>query len=164
MKEVEVFTDGACRGNPGRGGCACILQYREQCKELSVGFKKTTNNRMELRAVIMALEALNEPCHVSIYSDSKYVVNAINKHWLSSWNRNSWRKADKKPVLNVDLWKMLDRLLKIHCCKFTWVKGHASNKNNNRCDELATIVADGKDLREDLGFTENPNNPQQELF
>lgn len=164
MKEVEVFTDGACRGNPGRGGCACVLLYRDQRKELSVGFQKTTNNRMELRAVIMALEALKEPCRVSIYSDSKYVVNAVNKHWLSSWSRNFWRKADKKPVLNVDLWKLLDEMLKKHSCKFTWVKGHASNVNNNRCDELATAIADGGNLSTDSGFVESYNDSQQELF
>ncbi|NLK83620.1 MAG: ribonuclease HI [Lentisphaerae bacterium] len=164
MKEVEVFTDGSCRGNPGPGGCACILCYQQHSKEVFCGFLKTTNNRMELRAIILALELLKEPCRVTIYSDSKYVVCAVNDGWLNGWKGNFWRKSDKKTVLNIDLWKHLDILIQKHECRFVWVKGHAVNENNNRCDELARSAANSKDLSEDHGFIENTELINVELF
>ena len=142
MKEVTVYTDGACRGNPGKGGWGAILMYGGAKKELSGGEKETTNNKMELTAVIKALEALKEPCKVALYSDSKYVTDAINKDWVYSWQRNGWRKADKKPALNVELWEQLLPLLEKHDVTFIWVKGHADNEYNERCDKLATAEAD----------------------
>ena len=137
MKHVEIFTDGACSGNPGKGGWGAILRYGDVTKELSGGELDTTNNRMELTAVIKALEALREPCQVTFTSDSKYVTDAVTKGWVYSWKRNGWRKADKKPTLNVDLWERLLPLLKQHEVTFVWVKGHAGHPENERCDELA---------------------------
>jgi len=154
MKEVEIFTDGACSGNPGPGGYGVILLYGKFRKECSGGFSRTTNNRMEIFAAIVALEALKEPCKVTLCSDSSYLVNAVSKHWISGWKRSGWRKADRKPVLNADLWQRLDASLSTHQVTFQWVKGHASNVNNNRCDELATTAAAAKDLPPDPGFTE----------
>lgn len=140
MKEVIIYTDGACSGNPGPGGWGCVLLYGEHRKELSGGEKETTNNRMELTAAIRALEALNAPCKVELYSDSAYLVNAFEQGWLKNWIRRGWVKADKKPVENVDLWKRILELIGIHEVMFHKVKGHASNKENNRCDELATAA------------------------
>lgn len=137
MKKVEVYTDGACSGNPGKGGWGAVLVYNGAEKELSGGEKETTNNRMELTAVIKALEALKEPCEVTLTTDSKYVCDAINQGWLNSWVKNNWRKADKKPVLNVDLWQKLIPQLNIHCVEFCWVKGHNGHPYNERCDALA---------------------------
>ena len=137
MKTVTVYTDGACSGNPGPGGWGAILDYMGHKKELSGGERETTNNRMELSGVIAALEALREPCVVELYSDSKYVTDALTKGWARSWQRNGWRKADKKPALNVDLWERLLALCDIHEVRCHWVKGHADNEFNNRCDQLA---------------------------
>ena len=137
MKKVEIYTDGACTGNPGKGGFGAVLIYNGVEKEISKGFRKTTNNRMELMAAIEALELLKEPCEVDLYSDSKYLTDAINKDWLSSWMKNGWRKADKKPVLNVDLWQKLVQLTEKHSVNFIWVKGHAGNMYNEKCDLLA---------------------------
>ena len=137
MKLVEIFTDGACSGNPGPGGWAAILRFNETEKELSGGEKETTNNRMELTAVIKALEALKYPCEVVVTTDSKYVCDAINKNWVYSWKNNDWRKKDKKPALNVDLWKQLLELLEKHKVSFKWVKGHNDHPENERCDKLA---------------------------
>ena len=142
MKHVEIYTDGACRGNPGRGGWGAILVYNGIEKELSGGDKETTNNRMELSAVIAALSALREPCRVTLTTDSQYVVNAIEKGWLASWMKNKWRKSDKSAVLNVDLWQELVTLLDKHEVTFVWVKGHNGHPYNERCDELATAFAD----------------------
>jgi ribonuclease HI len=136
-KRVEIFTDGACSGNPGPGGYGAILRYGEHIKELSGGEEQTTNNRMELTAVIIALEALKEPCSVVLTTDSKYVVDGIEKGWAKSWRENGWKKKDKKPALNPDLWGRLLDLLEIHEVKFNWVKGHAGHPENERCDELA---------------------------
>lgn len=136
-KYIEIFTDGACSGNPGPGGWGAILRYGNREKELSGGEKDTTNNRMELTAVIMALEALKEPCIVKLTTDSKYVCDAINQNWVYSWQKNGWKKADKKPALNVDLWERLLPLLEIHEVTFCWVKGHAGHRENERCDALA---------------------------
>lgn len=143
MRHVDIYTDGACRGNPGRGGWGAILVYGGREKELSGGDKLTTNNRMELSAVIAALSALKEPCDVKLTTDSQYVVNAIEKGWLSSWMKNNWRKSDKSAVLNVDLWQKLVELLDVHKVTFVWVKGHNGHPYNERCDVLATTFADG---------------------
>lgn len=137
MKFVELFTDGACSGNPGKGGWGAILRYEGHEKELSGGETETTNNRMELTAVIRGLEALKEPCHVRLTSDSKYVIDAIDKGWVYSWKRNNWRKADKKPALNVDLWERLLPLLERHQVELVWVKGHQGHPENERCDKMA---------------------------
>ncbi len=137
MKEVTVYTDGACSGNPGPGGFCAILVYQGKEKVLSGSEKDTTNNRMELLAVITALEALKEPCKVQVVSDSKYVVDAIEKGWLVSWQQKGWRKADKKPVLNVELWQRLLPLLQTHKVAFTWIRGHAGHPYNERCDAVA---------------------------
>ena len=137
MKKVTVYTDGACSGNPGPGGWCAILVYNENEKLISDGEEETTNNRMELTAVVSALEALKTECEVDIVSDSKYVVDAINKGWLESWQNKNWRKADGKPVLNVDLWKRLVFQLNRHEVSFLWVKGHDGHGYNERCDEAA---------------------------
>lgn len=136
-KTVTIYTDGACSGNPGPGGWAAILRYGEHEKELSGGEAQTTNNRMELTAVLRALEALKEPCTVELYTDSKYIADAILKGWVFSWQKNGWRKADKKPALNVDLWEQLLAHMETHTLQIHWVKGHADNPYNNRCDQLA---------------------------
>ena len=142
MKQVTIYTDGACSGNPGPGGWGAILEWKGHEKELSGGEKETTNNRMELSAVIFALQALKEPCAVDLFTDSKYVFDAVDKGWVFQWRLNGWRKADKKPALNVDLWETLLPLLERHTVAWHWVKGHAENEKNNRCDQLA--VAESK--------------------
>ncbi len=142
MKRVELYTDGACRGNPGPGGWGAILVYHGKEKELSGGEASTTNNRMELMAAIAGMSALREPCEIVLTSDSKYLVDAINKGWLASWKRNGWRKADKSAVLNVELWQKIDSLLQIHEVSFVWVHGHTGHPYNERCDALATAYAD----------------------
>ena len=137
MKNVILYTDGACSGNPGVGGWGAVLLYGEHKREFSGGEAETTNNRMELLAVIEGLEKLKYPCHVDIYSDSSYTVNGFTEGWIYSWEKNGWKKADKKPVLNVDLWQKLLSLTRVHDVAFHWVKGHAENELNNRCDALA---------------------------
>ena len=138
MKQVVIYTDGACSGNPGPGGWGAILMYRDKKLEISGYEAHTTNNRMELMAPIQALTRLKEPCGVSVYSDSAYLVNAFEKHWLDSWQRHNWVKSDKKPVENKDLWQELLKYTGIHQIQWIKVKGHADNPYNNRCDELAT--------------------------
>ncbi len=137
MKTVILYTDGACSGNPGPGGWGAILEYKGHEKELSGGEKSTTNNRMELTAVIEGLQAQKESCVVELYSDSKYVIDGLSKGWAASWRKNGWRKADKKPALNPDLWETLLNLTENHEMRYHWVKGHAENPKNNRCDEMA---------------------------
>ena len=137
MKTVTIYTDGACSGNPGPGGWGAILMYGPHKKEMSGGASQTTNNRMELIGVISALEALKEPCTVELYSDSKYVIDALEKGWAKGWRARGWVKGDKKPALNPDLWERLLELCQYHKVNLHWVKGHASNPYNNRCDELA---------------------------
>ena len=137
MKTVTIYTDGACSGNPGPGGWGAILEWNGVEKELSGGEKQTTNNRMELTGVISALKKLKEPCRVELYTDSKYVCDAVIKRWVYGWRAKGWVKADKKPALNVDLWEQLLPLLEYHEVAWHWVKGHASNEKNNRCDALA---------------------------
>ena len=140
MKTVEIYTDGACSGNPGPGGWGAVLRYQGKEKELSGGEAMTTNNRMELTAVIRALEALKEPCVVELWSDSKYVIDALEKGWAKGWRKKGWIKSDKKPALNPDLWERLLDLTEKHKMRCHWVKGHADNAYNNRCDALAVAA------------------------
>ena len=146
---VKIYTDGAARGNPdGPGGYGTVLEYVDtkgqlQKKELSLGYDKTTNNRMELMAVIAGLEALNRSCEVEVYSDSQYVVNAFNQHWVDGWIKKGWKRGKNEPVKNVDLWKRLLEAKQKHSVTFHWVKGHDGHPQNERCDELATTAADG---------------------
>lgn len=137
MKHVDIFTDGACSGNPGPGGWAAILRYNNTEKEISGSEKETTNNRMELLSAIMALRTLKEPCEVTLTSDSKYLIDSVTKGWVYSWKQNNWKKADKKMALNIDLWEELLKLLDVHKVTFTWIKGHDGHKENERCDALA---------------------------
>lgn len=137
IKCVDIFTDGACSGNPGPGGWGVVLRFGAHEKELSGGEKKTTNNRMELTAAIMGLSALKEKCQVRLVTDSKYVADGITKGWAESWQKNGWRKADKKPALNPDLWEKLLELINYHDVTIDWVKGHAGHPENERCDKLA---------------------------
>ena len=140
MKQVTIYTDGACSGNPGPGGWGAILRYGAAEKVLSGGEAETTNNRMELQGVIHALQALREPCIVELWSDSRYVVDALEKGWVVSWRARGWRRADKKPALNQDLWEILLPLTEMHELHCHWVKGHAENEYNNRCDALAVAA------------------------
>ena len=142
MKKVDIYTDGACSGNPGKGGWCAILLYGGREKVLSGGEAETTNNRMEVYAAIAGLSALKEKCAVDLYSDSAYLVNAIEQHWLDNWRRNSWRTADNKPVKNQDLWQSLSEKLGLHDVTFIKVKGHADNEYNNRCDAAARAEID----------------------
>lgn len=155
MKEIIMYTDGACSGNPGKGGYGTVLMYGEHRKELSGGFVETTNNRMELLAVILGLEELRYPCKVQLYSDSKYVVDAVEKSWLVSWEAKQWTRGKNQPLLNVDLWKRLFLLLKKHEVSFHWVKGHANNLENERCDFLATQAILNRMLKIDENYSKN---------
>ena len=153
--QVDIYTDGAARGNPeGPGGYGTVLEYRDtkgnlHTKELSQGYRKTTNTRMELMAAIAGLEALNRPCQVNLYSDSKYLVDAFNQHWIENWVRKGWKRGKNEPVKNIDLWKRLLAAKEPHQVTFIWVKGHDGHPQNERCDALATGAADGEDLAED---------------
>jgi ribonuclease HI len=152
QKGLTIYTDGAARGNPGRGGYGAILMWKGEAKEISGGFLHTTNNRMELMSVIAALESLNRSgLDIEIYSDSKYVVQAVNEGWLNNWIKTDFKGGKK----NKDLWMRFYKLSSNHQIKFIWVKGHASNPYNQRCDELATAAADGNNLGEDNGYTQN---------
>jgi len=154
MKEVVIYTDGACTGNPGPGGYGAVMIYGTRRKELSGGFEATTNNRMEILAAIKALEALREPCKVKLYSDSRYLVDAIEKKWAIRWRQNGWMRNTKENALNVDLWRRLLAFLDVHNVKFIWVKGHAQNKENERCDELAREAIAAGALSVDDGYKE----------
>ena len=153
---VTIYTDGAARGNPdGPGGYGTVIHYVDpkgelHVREFSAGYKKTTNNRMELMAAIAGLEALTRPCNVNLISDSKYLVDAFNQHWIEGWIKKGWKRGKNEPVKNVDLWKRLLEAMKIHNVTFTWVKGHAGHEMNERCDELATTTADGSNLLDDI--------------
>lgn len=150
--KVTIYTDGAARGNPeGPGGYGAVLEYIDtkgimHVKELSAGFRRTTNNRMEMMAVIAAFEALNRPCEVDLISDSKYVIDAFNQHWIDSWIKKGWKRGKNEPVKNVDLWKRMLCAMQPHKVTFHWVKGHNGHEQNERCDELATTAADGHEL------------------
>ena len=150
MKSVEIFTDGACSGNPGPGGYGVILKSNGNTKQLSQGFKNTTNNRMELRAVIEGLKALKEKCHVLVYSDSKYIVDAIEKGWAHRWEANNWYRNKKEKALNIDLWIELLDLLDKHQVRFRWVKGHAGHPENELCDQMAVAAAASENLFDDI--------------
>lgn len=151
MKKVTLYSDGACSGNPGPGGFGTILQWSDQERELSGGFRKTTNNRMELLGVISGLQALKEPCEVVVVTDSQYVVNAIEKGWARSWRAKGWRRSTG-PALNPDLWGTLLDLCDKHRVKFTWIRGHSGHPQNERCDRLAVDAAHARDLPADSGF------------
>ncbi len=158
MFQVTLYTDGSSRGNPGPGGYGSVLQYTDRFgtlhqREFSRGYKNTTNNRMELMGVIAGLEALNKPCAVTVYSDSRYVVDAFSQHWVDSWIKKGWRRAGG-PVKNVDLWKRLLAAMKPHQVTFCWVKGHDGHPMNEKCDQLATAAADGDGLLTDAGMEE----------
>lgn len=142
LKSIQIFTDGACKGNPGPGGWGAILKYKGHEKEISGGENPTTNNRMEITAVIKALELLKEPCSITLYSDSQYVCNAISKGWAKKWQQNNWMRNKKEPALNPDLWETLLRLLERHELEIVWVKGHAGHPENERCDRLAVLAAE----------------------
>ena len=158
MMKVTIYTDGAARGNPdGPGGYGTVIEYVDpkgklHVKELSQGYEKTTNNRMELMAVIAGLEALNRPCQVDLFSDSKYVVDAFNQKWIDGWIKKNWNRGKSGPVKNIDLWKRLLKAKEIHQVTFHWVKGHDGHPQNERCDELATAAADSETLIEDTGI------------
>lgn len=157
LMSVELYSDGSSRGNPGPGGYGTVLRYVTPAgnvheREFSGGFRKTTNNRMELLGVIAGLEALNRPCSVDVYSDSQYVVKAFTDHWIDGWLRRGWKNASKQPVKNVDLWKRLLAAMKRHEVTYHWVRGHAGHPENERCDALATAAADGDNLLEDVEF------------
>ncbi len=158
MTKVTIYTDGAARGNPdGPGGYGTILSFidskgQEHIKELSAGYRKTTNNRMEMMAVIIGLEALTRPCEITLYSDSQYVIKAFNEHWLEGWIKKGWKRGKNEPVKNVDLWKRMLAAKEKHQVTFVWVKGHAGHPQNERCDELATTAADGTELLIDEVF------------
>ncbi|MCI9129025.1 MAG: ribonuclease HI [Eggerthellaceae bacterium] len=157
MQEVQIFSDGSARGNPGNGGFGALLRYVDANgaaheRELSEGFEMTTNNRMELLGVIRAFQALKHPCRVFVQTDSKYVVDAFNKDWISGWKRRGWKNAKKDPVANRDLWEELLHAIEGHEVTFSWIKGHAGHSENERCDALATAAADGKHLSVDEGY------------
>jgi ribonuclease HI len=152
MKRVIIHTDGACKGNPGPGAYGAVLVSGRHRKELSAGYRLTTNNRMELRGAIAALELLSEPCEVELHSDSKYLIQAITERWLDGWKRRGWMTSDKKPVKNQDLWQLLIAAMQPHKIDWRWVKGHAGHAENERCDELANIAVIGRQLLEDCGF------------
>ncbi len=154
--KVTIFTDGSARSNPeGPGGYGVVLQYVDgkgalHEREYFAGYKKTTNNRMELMAVIIGLEALTKPCEVEVVSDSQYVTNAFNQHWIENWKKKNWKKSTNKPVLNVDLWKRLLKAMAPHHVTYTWVRGHDGHPENERCDKLATAAADAEGLLDDI--------------
>lgn len=150
MKQIQIFTDGSCLGNPGPGGWAAVLRFGDTQKELGGGFAGTTNNRMEILAVIEGLNALKEPCTVALYTDSQYVRNAVEKKWLDSWQRNGWKTAAKKPVKNKDLWTRLLPLLDKHSVRFHWVRGHSGHPENELCDSIAREHASRPGLPPDI--------------
>lgn len=152
MKRVIIHTDGGCKGNPGPGGYGAVVVWGKHRKELSAGYRLTTNNRMELRAAIAALRLLNEPCEVELHSDSKYVIDAISKKWIDGWKKRGWKTTAKEPVKNQDLWLELLEASASHKIDWHWVKGHAGHTENERCDELANIAVVGQNLIEDCGF------------
>ncbi len=157
QKEVKIYTDGACIGNPGPGGYGVVLLYGKNRKELSGGFQLTTNNRMEMMAAIVGLQVLKSPCNITLYSDSKYVVDAIEKGWAKRWQANNWKRNKKEKASNPDLWEQLLNLCNQHTIKFIWVKGHAGNRENERCDRLAVEASQQRDLPQDFGYIQDVN-------
>ncbi len=163
MKTVDLYTDGACSGNPGPGGCAAILVHGPHRKEITRGFRRTTNNRMELLAVLLDLRALKDPCIVEIHTDSRYVMDAIEEGWLQRWKTNGWRTTARKPVKNDDLWKDLDAALAPHQAHFHWIKGHSGHTENTPCDTLAVAASKAPTLEIDSAFEAEPPSPQLNL-
>ena len=155
MKEVTIYTDGACSGNPGKGGFGVVLNYMGKKKEISKGYRCTTNNRMEIMAALAGLSALKEPCKVVLYSDSKYLVDSVNKGWIASWQKNGWKNSKKEKVKNRELFEELIELMNVHEVEYRWVKGHDGHSENERCDYLATSAAKSDNLEEDTGYIEN---------
>jgi ribonuclease HI len=155
MKEIRIYTDGACLGNPGPGGWAAVMRYNEHLRVLSGGMSPTTNNRMEVLAAVCALESLTEPCRVQLFTDSRYLCDAVEKRWLKGWLKNGWLTAAKKPVKNKDLWQRLLPLLDKHHVNLRWVQGHAGDPDNERCDQLAKAAAQAPKLTRDPGYPEN---------
>jgi len=153
MKRVIIHTDGGCKGNPGPGGYGAVLVSGKHRKEISAGYRLTTNNRMELRAAIAAIELLTQPCEVELHSDSKYIIDAMTKNWLAGWQRRGWKTAANQPVKNRDLWTRLMAATAPHRMDWRWVKGHAGHAENERCDELANLAVKGRHLLDDDGFT-----------
>jgi len=154
LKRVTIYTDGACLGNPGPGGYGVVLLYKGRRKELSGGYRETTNNRMEIMAAIVGLKALKEKCEATLYSDSEYLVKAMTEGWVERWRKNNWRRNRKEKALNPDLWEQLLQLYEYHQVEFKWVKGHAKSAENNRCDELALEAAQQSNLPVDEGYNE----------
>ncbi|MEJ6571669.1 MAG: ribonuclease HI [Akkermansiaceae bacterium] len=155
MKQVIIYTDGSSRGNPGPGGFGTLLIYKTQRKEISGGFAKTTNNRMEILAALVGIESLSETCEITVYSDSKYVIDTMAKGWIHGWKKKGWSRGKNKPLKNVDLWKRMSAAVLPHSITWKWVKGHAGNPNNERCDVLATTAADKRGNPADKGFEAN---------
>ncbi|WP_245581313.1 ribonuclease HI [Pseudidiomarina sediminum] len=151
MKQVHIYTDGSCLGNPGPGGYGVVIEYGKHKKELAKGFRLTTNNRMEMLAAVVALEALNQPCQITLTSDSQYLKQGIQQ-WIHNWKRNGWRTSNKKPVKNADLWQALDKACARHKVQWEWVKGHAGHPQNERCDELAREAASQHATHDDTGY------------
>lgn len=160
LKRVTIYTDGACIGNPGPGGYGIVLLYGKHRKEFSGGYRLTTNNRMELTAAIRGLAALKEPCQVVLFSDSEYLVNAVEKGWARRWQANGWRRQNKKKAENIDLWEELLELCERHQVHFEWVKGHAGHSENEHCDQLAVSAAQSLELAEDTGYEDSPSSSQ----
>ena len=155
MKKIILYSDGACSSNPGAGGWSAILKFKETTKELSKGYRNTTNNRMELMGILEPLQLLKESCDVSIYTDSMYIVNSVTKGWLQGWVKKGWKRSDKEPVANIDLWKTMLELLEVHQLNFNWVKGHSEHKENERCDELAVLARKKDNLNIDTIYELN---------
>lgn len=155
MKSITIYTDGACLGNPGPGGYGVVLLYGDRRKEISGGYRRTTNNRMELMAAIRGLTALKEPCQVLLVSDSAYLVNAVEKGWARRWRTNGWRRQDKKPAENRDLWEAILALCDTHQVRFEWIRGHAGHPENERCDRLAVLAAQSAELPADTGYEDS---------
>ncbi|MFN6192506.1 MAG: ribonuclease HI [Planctomycetota bacterium] len=149
---VTIYSDGACLGNPGRGGYGAVLLFGHHRKELSAGFRRTTNNRMEMLGAIVGFEALTKPCHVELWSDSQYLIHALDKGWLAGWQKRGWRTSSKEPVKNKDLWLRLLSAIEGHKVRWQWVRGHTGNPENERCDQLAVAAANGADLQDDVGY------------
>jgi len=158
-KQVTIYTDGACIGNPGPGGYGIVLLYGEHRREIAGGFRRTTNNRMELTAAIVGLQALKERCQVTLYSDSQYLVNAMTQGWAERWRANNWRRNRHEPALNPDLWQQLLDLCAQHDVSFTWVRGHAGDRENERCDQLSMEAAMRADLPPDAAYEHNQDQP-----
>ncbi|WP_108652919.1 ribonuclease HI [Dongshaea marina] len=153
LKQVELYTDGSCLGNPGPGGYGVLMRYQQHTKELSQGYRLTTNNRMELLAALVGLQTLKEPCQIDLYSDSQYLRQGITQ-WITGWKRNGWKTSNKEPVKNRDLWQLLDQESNRHQVQWHWVKGHSGHPENERCDELARQAATSSNLLEDEGYPE----------